>query len=115
MLADVNNTAYTKPKIVNLYWGGVRYTVIPKLDLTAAYYGYHQNSYATGANAGCTTNIAGQCSGNFDAFSLDADYQFTRRFDAYAGIMYSGVKDGVSNGYLKTTNLNPTIGVRFKF
>lgn len=115
VLADVNNTAYTKPKIVNLYWGGVRYTVIPKLDLTAAYYGYHQNSYATGANAGCTTNIAGQCSGNFDAFSLDADYQFTRRFDAYAGTMYSGVKDGVSNGYLKTTNLNPTIGVRFKF
>jgi predicted porin len=100
---------------VNLYWGGVRYTVIPKLDLTAAYYGYHQNSYATGADAGCTTNIAGTCSGNFEAFSFNADYQFTRRFDAYLGAMYSGVMDGVSNGYIKTTNINPTIGVRFKF
>jgi len=115
VLAFVNNDAYTKPKIVNLYWAGVRYTVIPNLDLTAAYYGYHQNSYATGADAGCTTNISGSCSGNFDAYSFNADYQFTRRFDAYAGAMYSGVKNGVSEGYIKTTNINPTIGVRFKF
>jgi predicted porin len=115
VLAYVNNNAYAKAKIVNLYWAGVRYTVIPKLDLTAAYYGYHQNSYATGADAGCTTNIAGTCSGNFEAFSFNADYQFTRRFDAYLGAMYSGVMDGVSNGYIKTTNINPTIGVRFKF
>ncbi len=115
VLADVNNAAYNKAKIVNLYWGGVRYTVIPHLDLTAAYYGYHQNSYATGANAGCSTNIAGSCSGNFESFSFNADYQVTRRFDVYAGAMYSGVKDGVSNGYIKTTNINPTVGVRFKF
>jgi predicted porin len=115
VLAFVNNTAYDKAKILNVYWTGVRYTVIPKLDLTGAFYGYHQNSYAGGANAGCTTNANGACSGSFEAFSFNADYQFTRRFDAYAGIMYSGVKDGVSNGYIKTTNLNPTIGVRFKF
>ncbi len=115
VLAFANNSAYDKAKIVNNYWAGVRYTVIPKLDLTAAYYGYHQNSYATGANAGCTTKVAAQCSGNFDSFSFDADYQFTRRFDAYLGAMYSGVKDGVSNGYIKTTNINPTVGLRFKF
>jgi|HubBroStandDraft_5_1064220.scaffolds.fasta_scaffold65515_1 predicted porin len=116
VLGTANNTAYTKPKIVNLYWGGVRYTPIKHLDLTAAYYGYHQNSYAaTGANVGCTTNQAGTCSGNFDSFSFDADYSITRRFDVYAGAMYSGVKNGVSNGYIKTTNINPTIGVRFKF
>lgn len=115
VLAFVNNNAYANAKIVNNYWVGVRYTVIPKLDLTAAYYGYHQNSYATGANAGCTTNVAGQCSGNFDAYSFDADYQVTRRFDVYAGAMYSGVKNGVASGYLKTTNINPTVGVRFKF
>ena len=115
VLAFVNNAAYDKAKILNVYWGGVRYTVIPKLDLTGAFYGYHQNSYAGGANAGCTTNANGACSGSFESFSFDADYQFTRRFDAYAGVMYSGVKDGVSNGYIKTTNLNPTLGVRFKF
>jgi len=30
--------------------------------------------------------------------------------------MYSGVSDGLANGYLfNTTNLNPTIGVRYSF
>jgi predicted porin len=84
--------------------------------LTAAYYGYHQNSYGTGANAGCTSNVAGTCSGRFDAFSFNADYRITKRFDAYAGLMYSMVHDGLANGYIYSTNdMNPTIGIRFKF
>jgi hypothetical protein len=30
--------------------------------------------------------------------------------------MYSGVRNGLANGYLfHTNNLNPTVGVRFKF
>ena len=29
--------------------------------------------------------------------------------------MYSGVRDGVASGYLNTTNINPTVGVRYKF
>jgi hypothetical protein len=29
--------------------------------------------------------------------------------------MYSGVHDGMASGYLSTTNINPTIGVRYKF
>src|SRR5580658_9784057 len=54
VLAFVTNNAYNKSKTVNVYWTGVRYTVIPGLDLTAAYYGYNQNAYGTGAQAGCT-------------------------------------------------------------
>jgi predicted porin len=116
VLAFVNNNAYVNAKILNVYWGGVRYTPIPHLDLTAAYYGVHQNSFATGANAGCDSRANGACSGNLDDFSFDADYAFTKRFDAYIGVMYSGVKNGLANGYdFNTTNLNPTIGVRFKF
>jgi hypothetical protein len=49
------NNAYDIAKTLNVYWAGVRYTVIPHLDLTAAYYGYRQNAYATGSEAGCTT------------------------------------------------------------
>jgi predicted porin len=116
VLAYVNNKAYVNAKILNVYWGGVRYTPIPHLDLTVAYYGYHQNSYATGALAGCSTRVSGACSGNLEAFSFDADYSFTRRLDVYIGAMYSGVRDGVANGYdFNTTNINPTIGLRFKF
>ena len=121
VLAYVNvqsgpTSTYVNDKKLDVYWGGVRYTVIPRLDLTAAYYGYKQNAYGTGANAGCSTSNSNTCSGTFKAFSFDADYRFTRRFDGYAGIMYSAVSDGLANGYLfNTTNLNPTIGIRYSF
>ncbi len=115
VLAFVTNNAYNKSKTVNLYWTGVRYTVIPGLDLTAAYYGYNQNAYGTGAQAGCTTTAHSNCSGSLDAFSFDADYRFTIHFDGYVGAMYSGVHDGAASGYLHSTNINPTIGMRYKF
>jgi predicted porin len=115
VLAFVTNNAYGKSKIVNVYWTGVRYTVIPHLDLTAAYYGYNQNAYGTGTQAGCTTTAHSTCSGSLDAFSFDADYRFDIHFDTYLGAMYSGVHDGAASGYLHSTDINPTIGVRYKF
>src|SRR5271170_1065473 len=115
VLAFVTNSAYNNSKTVQVYWSGVRYTVIPDLDLTAAYYGYHQNAYGTGKQAGCTTSAYSTCSGTFEAFSFDADYHFNKHFDAYLGAMYSGVHDGAASGYINTTNINPTIGVRYKF
>jgi predicted porin len=115
VLAFVNDTPYPEEKLVQVYWTGVRYTVIPGLDLTAAYYGYHQSAYGTGKTADCSTIAHSTCSGGLDAFSFDADYRFNKHFDAYVGAMYSGVHDGVASGYLTTTNINPTIGLRYKF
>jgi predicted porin len=115
-LAFVNNAAYPNDKKLDVYWAGVRYTVLPGLDVTAAYYGYRQNAYGTGSEAGCSTDAHSVCSGSFQAYSLNADYRFTKRFDVYAGIMYSGVSNGLANGYLyNTTNINPTIGARYSF
>jgi predicted porin len=115
VLAFVNNNSYSTPKILQVYWTGVRYTVIPNLELTAAYYGVHQAAYGTGTQAGCSTIAHSVCSGSLEAISFDADYHFNVHFDAYLGAMYSGVHDGLANGYLSTTNINPTIGVRYKF
>ena len=115
VLAFVNNTAYAHSKMVQVYWTGLRYTLVPGLELTAAYYGVHQNAYGSGAQAGCSSDAHSVCSGGLEAFSLDADYRFNVHFDAYVGAMYSGVHDGMANGYLATTNINPTIGVRYKF
>jgi predicted porin len=115
-LAFVNNKAFPKDKVLQLYWAGARYSVLPRLDLTAAWYLVHQNSYGIGATAGCTTTAAGTCSGTLVAYTFDADYTFNRHFDAYVGAMYSAVHDGFANGYeFQTNNINPTIGVRFKF
>jgi predicted porin len=115
-LAFVNNAAFPTDKVLQVFWAGVKYTIVPDVDLTAAYYGYKQNSYGIGVTAGCSTNVAGTCSGTADVFSFNADWRMTKRFDAYAGAMYTGVHDGLANGYIfHTTDINPTIGVRFKF
>jgi predicted porin len=115
VLAFVNNTAYNNPKTVQVYWTGVRYTAIPKLELAAAYYGVHQDAYGTGNQAGCSTSAHSTCSGSLEALSFDADYRFNVHFDAYLGAMYSGVHDGMASGYIYTNNINPTLGVRYKF
>ncbi len=115
VLAFVTNTAYNKSKTNQVYWTGARYTIIPELELTLAYYGYNQNAYGTGTQAGCSTTAHSTCSGSLDAFSFDADYHFNTHFDAYLGAMYSGVHNGVASGYFYSTNINPTIGVRLKF
>jgi predicted porin len=115
VLAFVNNNAYSNSKTVQVYWTGARYTVIPGLDLTAAYYGVHQDAYGSGTQAGCSSSAHSVCSGSLEAFSFDADYRFTQHFDAYVGAMYSGVHDGMASGYIYTTNINPTVGVRYKF
>ncbi len=114
--AFVNNKAYVNDKIYNVFWGGIRYSVLPHLDLTAAYYFVHQNAYGTGTAAGCSTTVSGTCSGSLEALSFDLDYVLSKRFDVYAGAMYSAVHNGLASGYaFQTTNINPTIGVRFKF
>ncbi|HEY2678094.1 MAG TPA: porin [Steroidobacteraceae bacterium] len=115
VLAFVTNSAYNAEKTVQVYWSGVRYSVLPNLELAFAYYGYRQNAYGTGIQAGCSTSAHSTCSGSLEAFSFDADYHFNKHFDAYAGTMYSGVHDGAASGYLYSTNVNPTIGVRYKF
>jgi predicted porin len=115
VLAFVNDTAYTVPKINQVYWVGIRYAVIPQLELTAAYYGVHQSAYGSGTEAGCATSVHSNCSGDLQAVSFDADYRFNVHFDVYLGAMWSEVRDGLATGYFATDNINPTIGVRFKF
>jgi predicted porin len=115
-LAFVNNTAFPNNKTLQVFWAGAKYTINSNFDLTAAYYGYKQNSYAAGANAGCSTTKAGSCSGTENAFSFSADYRWTKRFDTYAGIMWTQVKDGLANGFdFATSTVDPTIGVRWRF
>jgi predicted porin len=115
-LAFVNNTAFPNDKILQVFWAGVKYKVVPDVELTAAYYGYKQNAYGTGAVAGCSSTIDATCSGSLDAISFDADWRLSKRFDAYAGVMYTGVHGGMANGYVfHTTDMNPTVGIRFTF
>jgi len=115
-LGAVSNTAYTAAdKILQVYWAGARYMPTPELTVALAYYGEKQNAFATGADAGCSSVISGSCSGNFHAVSTSVDYHFTKRFDTYAGIMWSNVSHGLANGYINTSMVDPAIGMRFSF
>ncbi|MFZ1905546.1 MAG: porin [Steroidobacteraceae bacterium] len=115
VLAFVNNTAYDNEKTLQVYWAGLKYTIVPDVDLVLAYYGYDQNSFATGKNAGCSTVASSGCSGKENAASILVDYRLTKRFDLYAGSMWSGVQDGLGNGFLNKDNIATTVGLRFKF
>ena len=56
--------------------------------------------------------MLGRCSGAVISITRAA---MAMRFDTYAGIMFTGVHDGLANGYIHSTDMNPTIGVRYKF
>ncbi len=43
------------------------------------------------------------------------DYRWTKRFDTYAGVMFSKVDDGLASGFLNTSTADPMVGFRFSF
>jgi predicted porin len=123
----INNTNFNNDKILQTAWIGAKYSISPALDVTGAYYHEWQNSFATGANAGCTDARASQCSGSLDAVSLVVDWRFARHVDMYAGVMWSQVQNGLANGFLlangtpaagtgnKASSYDPGIGLRYQF
>src|SRR6202140_2926813 len=64
---NINNTAFaTGDKPFNIFWTGVKYPVMPNLDLIGAYYHYYQPTY--GAFVDCAVAApAATCHGTFDA------------------------------------------------
>ncbi|MGC1728851.1 MAG: porin, partial [Steroidobacteraceae bacterium] len=81
VLAFVNNTAYDNEKTLQVFWAGLKYTIVPDVDVALAYYGYDQNSFAAGKDAGCSTTVSSGCSGKENAVSALVDYRLTKRFD----------------------------------
>jgi predicted porin len=119
---DIINTAFgvgsLGNKILQVMWTGAKYAITDKLDVIAAYYHYVQNSYfgtPTGGPAPCSGSEHPQCAGTFNAISGVIDWRFAPKWDLYAGIMFSQVNSGLANGYLQRNNIDPTVGLRFRF
>jgi predicted porin len=113
--AIVNNSAFPRTRVLQYAWVGGRYFATPKIELDAAWYYVNQNAYGTGANAGCSGVQSGSCSGSENVFSAVADYHFTKKFDAYAGVANSQVVGGLASGYFHNNNVSPTVGLRYSF
>jgi len=115
VLAIVSNAAFPSTKTLKISWIGLKYAISSSFDITGAYYRYDQNSYSV-AHPGCSdAATSGQCKGSENFVSAMGDYHFTKRFDMYAGAMYSGVQGGLANGYAQTSSIDPTIGFRYQF
>ena len=111
-LANIAQASFVHDEHLQISWTGARYAFTPTLDAGVAYYHYDQNSYG---KTFCTTAAASTCSGQLNAVSFDVDWQFAKKFDLYAGMMYSSVANGLANGYLFRNNYAPTAGLRFRF
>jgi len=107
-----NNSAFPRPKILEIAWIGARYALTPSLDLFGAYYRAMQSSYA---KVSCSDASSPQCSGHYDALSLVLDQRLGRHFDVYGGVQWSKVYGGMGSGYLQRASFDPTVGVRIVF
>ena len=115
VLAYVNNAAYDSDRVLDVFWGGVKWYLTPALYLSLGAYGYRQNSYATGNHSGCSSTASSACSGAESAFAALGDYRVSDHFDAYVGSFWTGVRGGLASGYLSTSTLTTTAGARIKF
>ena len=112
--ADISNSFFDG-RVLDVSWTGAKYSVTQDVDLVGAYYHLSQNTFATGANTGCHTTVSAQCAGTEDALSFSVDWKFAKKFDAYAGLMYSRVTNGLASGFLFRNTVDPTAGLRFRF
>jgi predicted porin len=112
---NINNTAFDAgDKLLHVFWTGVKYAVTDNLEVIGAYYHYTQPTF--GAFVNCTNPSAfPNCHGTFDAVSFVVDWQFAKKFDTYAGLMFSQNNGGLANGFLNRSSIAPTVGLRFRF
>lgn len=99
------------PAQYNMEWLGARYALASGWNFIGAFYHINQNSWSIGKGTAGNDNIgcsaAGLlCSGDFNEASLVVDYIINKHYDAYAGVNYSDVTDGLANGFKGT----PTAG-----
>lgn len=123
LLSGVEDHNLDSPKIVQVYWTGVRFAYDPQTDLALSYYHQQQNDFRVPSECSPTAGFRASCAGTLNEVSLFADHHFTKRFDVYAGIAYSNVSGGLAIAiphgpgvpYYHTDNTAPTIGGRFTF
>jgi predicted porin len=114
--ANITNTAYkANDRVMQIVWTGARYAFNEDIDAGIAYYHYDQPNWGGPASCSSFGSSSSHCAGTLDAVSFDVDWKFAKKFDVYAGVMFSEVNNGLANGYLYHTNVDPAAGLRFRF
>jgi predicted porin len=123
IMSGVEDENLDAPKIVQIWWTGVKYAYDHKTDITLSWYHQQQNDFRLPSPCSPEAGFRSSCAGDLDEVSLYADHHFTGRFDAFAGIAYSWVSGGLAIAiphspgvpYNYDSNLAPTVGGRFTF
>jgi predicted porin len=114
----VTSNQFNVPRVLNTVWTGVRYAVRPNIDLSAGVYYEHQNDFLpepSVCKGSGTATSSTRCAGDRWSYSFMVDYRPVRRISLYAGVMVSNVSGGLASGFLHTQNVDPTVGIRFRF
>jgi predicted porin len=122
-LSGVEDNNLDSPKVVQIWWTGVKYAFGPQTDITVAWYHQLQNDFRLPSTCSAAAGFRSSCAGSLNELSLYADHHFTKRFDVYAGVAYSDVSGGLAIAiphgpgvpYYHNNNTAPTIGGRFSF
>ncbi|HXW93659.1 MAG TPA: hypothetical protein VEK33_24125, partial [Terriglobales bacterium] len=88
-----------------------------------SWYQQRQNDFRVPPTCSPEAGFRSSCAGTLNEGSFYADYHFTPRFDAFAGIAYSWVTGGLAIAiphkpgvpYFYNNNFAPLVGVRFRF
>jgi predicted porin len=123
LLSGVEDNNLDSPKVVQIWWTGVKYAYDSKTEITLSYYEQLQNDFRIPSTCSQTAGFRASCAGTLNEASLYVDHHFTKRFDAFAGITYSDVSGGLAIAiphgpgvpYNYDSNIAPTIGGRFAF
>ena len=124
LLSGVEDNNLDSPKIVQVWWTGVKYAYDSKTDITVSFYHQQQNDFRRVRRpARPHPAFRSSCAGTLNEVSLYADHHFTKRFDAFAGIAYSDVSGGLAIAiphgpgvpYYYDNNVAPVLGARFTF
>jgi predicted porin len=123
ILSGVEDKNLDSPKIVQVFWTGVKYAFDRQTDITLSYYFEGQNDFRVPSTCSASAGYRSSCAGSLNEISLYADHHFTRRFDLYSGIAYSDVTGGLAIAiphgpgvpYYSNNNIAPTVGARFAF
>jgi predicted porin len=123
LLSGVEDDNLDSPKIVQVWWTGVRYAFDSRTDVVLSWYHELQNDFRLPPSCSPTAGFRSSCAGALNELSLFVDHHFTKRFDVYAGVAYSDVSGGLAIAiphgpgvpYFSDNNFAPTIGGRFTF
>jgi len=122
-MSGVEDNNLDTEKLVNIWWTGMKYAYRSKTDFTFSWYQQRQNDFRLPPTCSVADGFRASCAGTLNEGSLYVDHHFTKRFDGFAGIVYSWVSGGlgiaIPHGpgvpYNSNNNFAPTIGGRFSF